>query len=77
MEIMKTIIHVNQHHIKHNRKNKDEQKPVLSIITYKGTIHANEVKIDGPAVIKYSPDNPLNCGAHCWLETQSSVNITK
>lgn len=73
---MKTIVHVNQHVIKSNRKNKVND-PVLTIKTYKENRYAHEVEITGPSRIVYSADKPLSCGAHVWIETESEVIITK
>jgi hypothetical protein len=73
---MKTIIHVNQHVIKANRKNNVED-PVLTVKTYKKNRYAHEVEILGPSKIIYSPDKPLSCGAHVWIETQSEVLVIK
>ena len=70
--ILKTLIHVNQHVIKSNKKN-NENNPVLTIKTYKSNTYANCVHIDGPSVVKYSPEKPLSCGAHVWIETQAKV----
>ena len=73
---MKTIVHVNQHVIKSNRKDgKDD--PVLTVKTYKSNDYAHEVEILGPSKIIYSPDAPLSCGAHVWIETQSEVKIVR
>ena len=72
---MKTIIHVNQHKIRANAK-RGSNNPVLSVKTYKSNDYAHEVEIDGPCVVRYSPDKPLSCGAHVWIETQSKVNFT-
>jgi hypothetical protein len=72
---MKTIIHVNQHVIKANRKNGTDD-PVLTVKTYKSNTYAREVEILGPSKIVYSPDKPLSCGAHVWIETESLVAIT-
>ena len=69
---MKTIIHVNQHVIKKNRKTAAID-PVLTCKTYKSNTYAHEVIIDGPSRIVYSPDKPLSCGAHVWIETESKV----
>lgn len=69
---MKTIIHVNQHVIKSNRKN-SKTDPVLTVKTYKSNVYAHTVKITGPAKVVYSPDKPLSCGAHVWIETESEV----
>ena len=78
---MKTIIHVNQHIIKSNRK-KGEVEPVLTCKTYKSNTYAHEAIIrdaDGNEVAKvvYRPDKPLSCGAHVWIETQLDVEIIK
>lgn len=73
---MKTIIHVNQHVIKSNRKN-GSQDPVLTVKTYKENKYAHEVEINGPSKVVYSPDKPLSCGAHVWIETQGEVKIIK
>lgn len=78
---MKTIIHVNQHEIKANTKNKTAN-PVLTCKTYKTNDYANEVEIldkSGEVVAKvvYSPHKPLSCGARVWIETYNEINITK
>jgi len=78
---MKTIIHVNQHVIKSNRK-KGELEPVLTCKTYKTNTYAHEAIIrdaDGNEVARvvYRPDKPLSCGAHVWIETQLDVETIK
>lgn len=73
---MKTIIHVNQHVVKQNRKNKTNN-PVLTVKNYKDNRYAHEVEINGPSKVVYSPDKPLSCGAHVWMETQEEVKIIK
>ena len=73
---MKRIIHVNQHVIKSNRK-RGEDNPVLSCKTYRDNQYAHEVVIQGPSRVVYSPDNPLSCGAHVWIETESDVIVEK
>jgi flagellar hook assembly protein FlgD len=75
---MKTIIHVNQHNIKANLKGSD--KPVITCKTYKSNNYANNVNIldeNGKVVatIKYSPNNPLSCGAKVWIETKNEIQI--
>ena len=74
---MKYIIHVNQHHIKHNKKHNDT-KAVLTCKTYKSNEYANEVTIkDKQGVIigrvVYRPNKPLSCGAHVWMEFDTST----
>lgn len=71
---MKTIIHVNQHVIKANRK-AGAQDPVLTVKTYKSNTYANAVEIQGPSKVVYSPEKPLSCGAHVWIETEAEVKI--
>ena len=71
---MKTIIHVNQHVIKANRKN-GVTDPVLTVKTYKSNTYAHDVVIHGPSRVVYSPDKPLSCGAHVWIETESQVEV--
>ena len=73
---MKTLIHVNQHVIKSNRKNKVEE-PVLTVKTYKSNTYAHEVNIKGDSKVVYNPNKPLSCGAHVWIETQSEVEIVR
>jgi hypothetical protein len=73
---MKTIIHVNQHKVRHNTKT-GERMPVLTVKTYNNNIYAHEVEIKGSSRVVYSPDKPLSCGARVWVETESEVLITK
>lgn len=71
---MKTVVHVNQHIIKSNYKNK-ECKPVLTVKTYKDNVYASEVVIKGDSKIVYRPDKPLPCGAKVWIETEAQVEV--
>jgi hypothetical protein len=78
---MKTIIHVNQHEIKKNRK-ENLNNPVLTCKTYKSNEYSHEVIIYGQdgleaARVKYSPEKPLSCGAHVWIETENKVTPVK
>jgi hypothetical protein len=73
---MKTIIHVNQHVIKSNRKN-GVNDPVLTVKDYTQNRYAHEVEIKGDSKVCYSPDKPLSCGAHVWIETTNEVIIIK
>lgn len=73
---MKKFIHVNQHKIKSNKKLlSDAKEPVIGVETYKGKEYGNEIHISGPCRVVYRPDNPLGCGAHVWIETESEVEI--
>lgn len=78
---MKTIIHVNQHVIRANKKN-GEENPVLTCKTYKENIYAKELEIldevgNVVAKVVYSPDKPLSCGARVWIETHHEVRVKK
>lgn len=73
---MKTKIHINQHKIKSNKKNNVDD-PVITIKTYKSNKYAKEIRIHGESRLVYSPDNPLKCGAKCWIETDSVVEIIR
>jgi hypothetical protein len=75
---MKTIIHVNQHKIKSNAKNNDNE-PVLTVKTYKNNQYAHTAIIYGQdgleaARVVYRSDDPLSCGARVWIETTNKVD---
>lgn len=77
---MKKIIHINQHKIKSNAKN-GEDDPVITVKTYKSNDYAHEVIIkddDGNEVAKvvYNGET-LSCGARCWIETSNEVELVK
>jgi len=72
---MKKRIHVNQHAIKRNRKNDTTVEPVITVKTYKSNHYAHEVSIEGHSKVIYSPNKPLKCGAHVWIETDYDVII--
>jgi len=74
---MKTIIHVNQHVIKSNRKH-GKREPVLTCKTYKDNRYAMQADIldeEGEIVasVVYRPDKPMSCGAEVWIETTNTV----
>ena len=73
---MKTILHVNQHHIKANAKG--AELPVLTVKDYKQNRRCNRAIIRDEVVAKliYSPDKPLSCGAKVWIETELDVETT-
>lgn len=88
---MKTIIHVNQHKIRANRKRLQdpfyarahgkELEPVLTVKTYRSNDYARQATIFGQdgkpaATIVYSPNKPLSCGAHVWIETEQRVELS-
>lgn len=65
-------IHVNQHVIRANRKH-GEHEPPLTIKTSRANTRADEVRVEGPSTVVYSPDRPLACGARVWIETTAVV----
>ena len=74
---MKTVIHVNQHKIRSNKKN-DQEEPVLTVKTYKSNDYCHEAIIYGQdgkeaARVIYRPNKPLSCGARVWIETKSAT----
>ena len=76
---MKTRIHINQHVIKQNRKS-NSKEPVITAKSYKENKYGNTVSIlddNGKVVaqIVYRPDQPLSCGAVCWVETLNEVKV--
>ncbi len=71
---MKTIVHVNQHNIKANRKD-GGNRPVITAKTYKSNEYGHEVDIDGPCKIVYRKSKPLSCGAQVWIETEADVTV--
>ena len=71
---MKKRIHVNQHVIRSNKKN-NENNPVITVKTYQDNVYGNEVQILGESTVVYSPNKPLSCGAKVWIETEAEVVI--
>ena len=74
---MTKIIHVNQHKIRKNTKEKTDD-PVLTIKTYKTNEYAHEAIMkskDGLVLGKviYSPHKPLSCGARVWIELDTDT----
>lgn len=74
--MLKKVIHVNQHKIRSNKKNK-KTEPVITVKTYKSNDYGNTVEVNGPCRIVYRPNDPLECGAVCWIETSSDVVISE
>lgn len=70
---MKTIVHVNQHNIRHNTKTGDD-RPVFTVKTYKENRTMNEVTLltpEGREVRFVYSDTPLSCGARAWVQFDS------
>ena len=73
---MKKKIHVNQHVIRSNKKN-NENNPVITVKTYKDNVYGNEVQILGESTVVYRPNKPLSCGAKVWIETRGDIVLDK
>ena len=67
-------IHVNQHVIKANAKN-GENNPIFTIKQGGKNTYAHNVKVIGEMELVYSPDKPLNCGAKVWIETRGDIEV--
>ncbi|MGD1805554.1 hypothetical protein ACP6PL_08955 [Dapis sp. BLCC M126] len=78
-----TKIHVNQHKIKSNSKRikYDPQmtlEQLIPVITSKQGRRNDmgyQMEIHGPCRIVYKPYEPLDCGAHLWIETYYPVQF--
>lgn len=68
-------IHVNQHMIRRN-KSTGERNNVITVQWRNKSYPVETVHIQGPAQTIYSPDKPLSCGAHVWIETKAEVVVT-
>ena len=75
---MKTYIHVNQHIIRANKKN-NENNPVLTVKQGKKNTYCHEVSIKGPSTVVYSGNEKtlLPCGARVAVVTESDVEFVK
>lgn len=67
-------IHVNQHVIKANAKN-GENNPIFTIKQGGKNTYAHNVKVKGEMELVYSPDKPLSCGAKVWIETKGDIKL--
>lgn len=75
----KTVIHVNTHKIRSNKKN-NRREAVVKSKTGATTVYGHEAVIyddHGKEVARlvYRPDKPLPCGAQVWLETHNRVEV--
>ena len=67
-------IHVNQHVIKANAKN-GENNPIFTVKQGGSNTYAHNVKVKGEMELVYSPDKPLSCGAKVWIETRGDITL--
>lgn len=72
----KKYIHVNQHVIRSNKKN-GENEPVITIKEGRTNTYCHAVEIKGPSVVKYGGNEKplLPCGARVVIETESDIEI--
>uniref|UniRef100_A0AAU3I6U9 Uncharacterized protein n=1 Tax=Streptomyces sp. NBC_01393 TaxID=2903851 RepID=A0AAU3I6U9_9ACTN len=78
-----TRIHINQHNIRANKTRATmmvERLPVITAKDYKQNRKGNDVAILDEAGrviarVVYRPDQPLDCGAHVWIETSHEVVV--
>lgn len=68
-------IHVNQHMIRRNKKT-GEKNNVITVQWRNRSYPVEQIQINGPSKAVYSPEKPLSCGAHVWVETKSEVIAT-
>jgi len=74
----KTYIHVNQHVIRSNKKN-NEDNPVITIKKGSTNTYCKKVLVKGPSKIIYGGNDKaiLNCGARVVIETESEIEIIR
>jgi hypothetical protein len=71
---MKTLINVNQHVIRHNKRN-GTALPPCRVQRGRKTLYCQGVVIRGESRLVYRPDSPLACGARLWIETDAKVEL--
>ena len=78
MRKRKTYIHVNQHVIRSNKKN-NENEPVITVKQGSKNTYCHEVQINGPSKVIYGGNEKplLNCGARVVIETDSNIDIIR
>ena len=78
MRTKKKYIHVNQHVIRANKKNGNND-PVITIKQGSKNTYCHEVQINGPSKVIYGGnDKPLlSCGARVVIETEAEIEIVK
>lgn len=76
---MKKIIHVHQARIRKNSKSGTADPPII-VRTYKGVEYGNHIVLKDRAgqlvaEIIYRPQEPLSCGARCWIVVPDEVEV--
>ena len=74
----KRIIHVYQQRIRQNiKRDAADREPPIIVRDGRKRTYGFEVEVTGPCRIVYSPDEPLDCGARLWIETDDEVKVVK
>lgn len=73
---MKRIIHVNRNILASNKKNGLNAPPII-VREGRTRIYAHKVQIEGPSCFVHSEDEPLDCGARVWIETEAPITIVE
>ena len=68
-------IHINRHTMNRNKKQGLDDPPIGIEISGQQKQYASRVWILGPSEVIHSQHKPLKCGAKCWIETHSPVEI--
>jgi hypothetical protein len=70
----KRIVHVHLLRIRQNAHAEISNRlPPIIVRDGRKRSYANAVDVLGPCRIVYSPDDPLDCGARVWIETEADV----
>ena len=65
-------IHFNRNRMLSNVKH-GTNKPVITVKESGTNRYGHAVDILGPSRVVFLPENPLSCGAKCWIETWADV----
>jgi hypothetical protein len=70
-------IHVNQHKIRSNLKNKTNE-PVLTVKEGRTNTYGHQVEIHGASTVIYGGNDKkiLSCGARVVIKTEADITIT-
>ena len=76
MKVKKTYIHVNQHVIRSNKKN-NENNPVITVKQGRNNTYCHEVQINGPSKVIYGGKEKaiLLCGDRVVVESEDIDDI--
>jgi len=70
-------IHVNKHVMARNRKEADDEPAIGIEMSGAKKRYGHLIEIHGPSKVIHDQDNPLSCGARCWVETRAAVTIVQ